>query len=159
MTVEKAIEILSDVGDINRCCAEDAEALDMAIKALEQQSCEDCISREATIEAIYKKYIGGKDAIKNAPINDLYAEGLAEAVDAVWDMPSVTPKAEQKAVLDKIRAEILDEAEYAYADFDRYKEDILHAEPDELPDDDFRYGLERAVEIINKYKAESEGNA
>ena len=37
MTAEKAIEILSDVGDINRCCAEDAEALDMAIKALEQQ--------------------------------------------------------------------------------------------------------------------------
>jgi hypothetical protein len=63
---------------------------------------------------------------------------------------------EQKDVLDKIRAEILDEAEYAYADFDRYKEDILCAEPDELPDDDFRYGLERAVEIINKYKSESE---
>lgn len=63
---------------------------------------------------------------------------------------------EQQNVLDKIKAEILDEAEYAYADFDRYKEDILHAEPDELPDDDFRYGLERAVEIINKYKAESE---
>jgi hypothetical protein len=35
MTAEKAIEILSDVGDINRCCEEDAEALDMAIKALE----------------------------------------------------------------------------------------------------------------------------
>ena len=35
MTVEKAIEILSDVGDISRCCAEDAEALEMAIKALE----------------------------------------------------------------------------------------------------------------------------
>lgn len=43
MTVEKAIEILSDVGDINRCCAEDAEALDIAIKALEQQVCDnDC---------------------------------------------------------------------------------------------------------------------
>lgn len=38
MTTEKAIEILSDVGDINRCCAEDAEALDMAIKALEEVS-------------------------------------------------------------------------------------------------------------------------
>ena len=38
MTTEKAIEILSDVGDINRCCAEDAEALDMAIKALKQQT-------------------------------------------------------------------------------------------------------------------------
>lgn len=57
---------------------------------------------------------------------------------------------EQQDVLDKIRAEILDEAEYAYADFDRYKEDILYAEPDELPDDDFRYGMERAVEIIDK---------
>lgn len=63
---------------------------------------------------------------------------------------------EQEDILNEIRAEILDEAEYAYADFDRYKEDILHAEPDELPDDDFRYGLERAAEIINKYKTESE---
>lgn len=59
---------------------------------------------------------------------------------------------EQEDILEKVRAEILDEAEYAYADFDQYKEDILHAEPDELPDDDFRYGLERAVEIINKYR-------
>ena len=63
----------------------------------------------------------------------------------------------QADVLDKIRAEILDEAEYAYADFDKYKEDILHSESDELPDDDFRYGLERAVEIINKYKVENGG--
>ena len=60
-------------------------------------------------------------------------------------------KATVKDVLDSIKAEILDEAEYAYADFDEYKYDILHAEPDELPDDDFRYGMERAVEIINKY--------
>lgn len=55
-------------------------------------------------------------------------------------------------MFDKIISEIDDEAEYAYADFDEYKEDILHAESDELPDDDFRYGLERAVEIINKYR-------
>lgn len=61
---------------------------------------------------------------------------------------------EQESIIDKIRAEILDEAEYAYADFDRYKEDILRSEPDELPDDDFRYGLERAVEIIDKYRKE-----
>lgn len=45
MTVEKAIEILSDVGDINRCCAEDAEALDMAIKALEQTRWIPCAER------------------------------------------------------------------------------------------------------------------
>ena len=36
MTTEKAIEILSGFGIINRYCTEDAEALDMAIKALEQ---------------------------------------------------------------------------------------------------------------------------
>jgi hypothetical protein len=45
MTAEKAIEILSDVGDINRCCAEDAEALDMAIKALEQTRWIPCAER------------------------------------------------------------------------------------------------------------------
>ena len=67
------------------------EALDIAIKALESQPCDDCISRKATIDAIYKKYIGGKDAVENAPINDLYACGLEEAVDAVENMSSVTP--------------------------------------------------------------------
>ena len=54
---------------------------------------DDLISRQAAIDAIYGCYIGGKGAIKNAPINDLYADGLAEAVDAVWNMPSVTPQA------------------------------------------------------------------
>lgn len=68
----------------------------------------------------------------------------------------VEPKAEQKAILDKIKAEIWEEAEWAYSNFDEYKEIVLEAEPDELPDDEFRFGLHRAVEIINKYKAESE---
>lgn len=52
MTTEEAIKILSDVGDINRCCAEDAEALDMAIKALDQQTCEDCISRKTELDGL-----------------------------------------------------------------------------------------------------------
>lgn len=51
---------------------------------------------------------------------------------------------------DKIIEQIKDEADYAYADFDRYKEDILYAEADELPDDDFRYGLRRAIEIMRE---------
>ena len=71
---------------------------DVATEQLEQlgyslgekiRTSEDCISRQAMIDAIYKKHIGGKDAIKNAPINDLYACGLEGAVDAVEDMPSV----------------------------------------------------------------------
>ena len=65
---------------------------DDVLKALEQEPCEDWISRQDTIDAIYKKHIGGKDAIENAQINDLYACGLEEAVDAVENMPSVTPQ-------------------------------------------------------------------
>lgn len=57
----------------------------------------------------------------------------------------------EREVLDKIRAEIIDEKDFAYADFERYKEEVLGAEPDELPDDDFRFGMERAIEIIDRY--------
>lgn len=67
---------------------------------------------------------------------------------------------EQEPILDKIRAEILEEKECAYADFERYKVDYLGQDwkdaLDSLPQDDFRYGMERAVEIIDKYKVESE---
>ena len=96
----------------------------------------DLISRQAAIDAIYGCYIGGKDAIKNAPINDLYAEGLADAVDAIWELPSVTPKAEQKAVLDKIKAEIEQITDTMGVSYYQYvsKVDVL--------------------QIIDKYKAE-----
>lgn len=90
MTENEASFILSNI-DRRVCDDELNDALEMAIKALEQQPCEDTISRQAAIDAIYGCYIGGKEAIKKAPINDLYADGLAEAVDAVWDMPSVQP--------------------------------------------------------------------
>ena len=64
-------------------------------------------------------------------------------------------------VLDKIRAEILEEKEHAYADFERYKVEYLGQDwedaLDSLPQDDFRYGMERCLAIIDKYKAESEG--
>ena len=64
-------------------------------------------------------------------------------------------------VLDKARARILEEKECAYADFNQYKVDYLGVDSeyveDELPQDDFRYGMERCIEIIDKCKAESEG--
>ena len=64
-------------------------------------------------------------------------------------------------MLDKIRSEIIEEKDYAYADFEQYKVDYLGVDAEyvenELPQDDFRYGMERAIEIINKYKAKSEG--
>lgn len=66
-----------------------------------------------------------------------------------------------KELLAKIRAEILKERECAYADFERYKVEYLGQDwedaLDSLPQDDFRYGMERAIELIDKYMAESEG--
>ena len=65
----------------------------------------------------------------------------------------------QAIPLDKVkqaREQIIDEKDFAYADFEQYKEEVLYAESDELPDDDFRYGMERCLEILNKLIAESE---
>ena len=81
MTKEEAIYYLKSSGMSD-------EQIKSVIDAF---TCEDCISRKATIDAIYKKHVGGKDAVENAPINDLYACGLEEAIDAVENMPPVTP--------------------------------------------------------------------
>lgn len=55
--------------------------------------------------------------------------------------------------LDKIKAEIEEEKECAYADFEEYKVEYLGQDwedaPDSLPQDDFRYGMERCIEILN----------
>ena len=89
MTREEAIRLL----DLNReylkntnniGLKDDIEALDMAIKALEREPCEDCISKQAAIE-ICKNH--GHD-------NSAYYISL---------LPSVTPKTD---ALDKIRAYI-----------------------------------------------------
>ena len=50
-----------------------------------------------------------------------------------------------------VREQLIDEKEFAYADFDEYKRDVLGIDDiDDLPDDDFRYGMERAIDIIDK---------
>lgn len=51
-------------------------------------------------------------------------------------------------VWQEIKDQIREEAELAYADFDEYKQNVLGIEADELPDDDFRFGMERCLEII-----------
>lgn len=102
-----------------------------------------------TREEAKKIIIKERDSLRANPIvkvDDCLYEALDMAIKVL----------EHEAILDKIIAEIWEEAEWAYSDFDDYKEVVLEAEPDELPDDEFRFGLHRAVEIINKYKAESE---
>ena len=53
----------------------------------------------------------------------------------------------------KLREDIIDEAEFAYADFDEYKYEVLGIDDvDDLPNDDYRYGMERALELIDIYR-------
>ena len=72
------------------------------------------------------------------------------------EFPIVEEYCKDKVVaeLEKIKAEIQEEKEYAYADFEQYKVDYLGVDReyvcDELPNDDFRYGMERCIEIIDK---------
>lgn len=87
MTTEKAIKILSDVGDINRCCADDAEALDMAIKALEQQPCEDCISRKLLSDNICEGI-----SCNECSFNEIDGESGCLLLKRFDELPSVTPK-------------------------------------------------------------------
>lgn len=101
------------------------EAVDVAIKALSAEPCEDAISRAWLKEAIHNFYYG----LKHTPTE----EDIQAYIDAA---PSVTPK--QNDVLDKIRAEI----EQAYCkvsnDYDKGR----------------NYGLYMAAQIIDKYKGE-----
>lgn len=53
MTKNEAIEVLKN--DIEICTIQQQQACDMAIKALEQQPCEDCISRAEALKAIEKE--------------------------------------------------------------------------------------------------------
>ncbi len=90
-----------------------------------------------------------------------------EAVSAEIEMYNIAIKAmeqgfkamEQGFILDKLRAELLDEKECAYADFESYKVEYLGQDwedvYDSLPQDDFRYGIERCINLIDRYKAEN----
>ncbi len=112
------------------------------------------MTREEAVKEIEKAF---EPAFANYIITAL-TEG-ATVSDKEQDKPIVEidlysvikQKYVEREALDKIRADIIDEKDFAYADFDRYKEEVLGAEVDELPDDDFRFGMERAIEVIDKY--------
>lgn len=54
MTREEAIDILQNTSFFGRTIDDIDTAIDMAIQALEQEPCEDCISRQATVERLCK---------------------------------------------------------------------------------------------------------
>ena len=114
MTTQEASKILKEIlTDVLWDCGERSEAVEMAIKALEQQPCEDCISRQAVLEGI-AEWVADGYADSEADISHISS--------LVTHLPSVTPKEKseyehdhevvkayndgQAYILDKIRAEI-----------------------------------------------------
>lgn len=122
------------------------DGYDMAIKALEQQTCEDCISREAVEKITWEE-----------PSYDDALNVLTEVRDKVRALPSVTPKQTRwipvsekdyipKNILDKIRAEIENHCGLTKENHCRYCSYCNNL-----------MGVREILEIIDKYKAESEG--
>lgn len=130
MSREEAIKVLKEYLALDKDIdSEYLEAQKVAIKALEEQE---------NPNSIRINFVGEEEAKE-------FDEYL---------------KNQQEAILNKIKAKLIEEKECAYADFERYKveylgqdwEDVL----DSLPQDDFRYGMERCIEIIDKYKESEE---
>ena len=96
MTREEAIKILKNERgyfcDFKGC--QEQQALTMAIKALEQQPCEDCISRQ---EAINRIEVRRKITCESDPYNyeewtKGYEEGIDDAIAMINSVPPVTPQ-------------------------------------------------------------------
>lgn len=78
MTIEEAIFILANI-DRRVCDDELSEALDMAIQALNQEPCDDCISRQAVLE-----YIEGNEAdLWHKSENELVCQDIKELLPVI----------------------------------------------------------------------------
>lgn len=99
MNREEAIARIKDHIEIHKLYEKNAvkitEALEMAIKALEQEPCEDAVSREAVTDVIRHSEIFST-WYEMDDTDDIVAEVIDEArkqlVDDVNELPSVTPK-------------------------------------------------------------------
>lgn len=94
MTREEAIEILKEIidegwliSDNNKCTA--INVLEMAIKALEQEPCEDCISRKAVTDTTICEGISCNECSLNTCEDGQSGCLLKERVDK---LPPVTPQ-------------------------------------------------------------------
>lgn len=91
MTKEKSIEIIQELWRYKETDkyieTEIRQALDMAIEALAQKSCEDAISREAVIDGISKYF--HDEYYQRTSIQDC-RDCLIE--DVITKLPSVTPQ-------------------------------------------------------------------
>ena len=105
MTNEEAIEYnknlreymrITDTESEFKFLKENYEALDMAIKALEQEPCEDCISRAEAINAIEEYGSVWMEYTEEMSIHQIAERALKASKQSMYkilhDLPSVQPK-------------------------------------------------------------------
>ena len=141
MTREEAIKTIKE-----NCCAmcaygsQDMDSCDIrscdnkdAIKALEQEPCEDAISREEAKKAMFE--LCGDGSLKENSWRD--NPNIDAIIDALDNIPSVTPK-QKTSVIDEIRTEISD-----------FEEEVFHR-----PNTDYSdyAAIRHCLEIIDKYR-------
>lgn len=149
MTHEEAITILKYNLNVihqtidGRTDPKEVEALDMAIKALEKKP--------------YEKFESVKDHIcKLASDYKCWDNRLTddEALELAHKLEQEPCKKDviHMSVIEDIKAEIKEEQEYAYADFDEYNNEILGFDDTDVCERDLCcIGLGRALQIINKH--------
>lgn len=149
MTNEEAIYELSV--NVDYKTPQIREACQMAIKALEQQPCEDCISREAVLETIEAC---NSDGLKGIFCSYNDGERFKEYIKA---LPSVTPK-------EKSEYEHDHEVVKAYNDGQAYILDKIKAEVELLGKDYLgcpqpQVVCDDVIKIIDKYRGDTDGNS
>jgi hypothetical protein len=95
MTNEQAISIMT-IQRPRIGTKEKLEAYDMAIEALEQKPCDDCISREALRQKLQKRhdfFVNAYGSFKDMPLNDkARVDEISSCIAEVVNAPSVTPQ-------------------------------------------------------------------
>ena len=86
MTAEEAVKQINENCYFASISEKTKQALEMAIKALEQQTSEDCISRQAVIDHICESKECYKEECKGRTLKRCYD------LQWVFDLPSVTPR-------------------------------------------------------------------
>ena len=100
MTREEAIKKLKEQqNEFNEHCIDYAginEAYNMAIKALEQKPCDDCISRQALKRKLQENhdfFVNAYGGFSNMSLNDkARVDEITNCIAMVVNEPSVTPK-------------------------------------------------------------------
>lgn len=110
MTREEAIAILESEKPCNNKTLKYSDdvlilALDMAIKALEQESCEDVISRQAVYEMLDSMLDDSSDNKRNQLVS------LDSIADEIAELPSVKPQEPKTEKVFKMRDATLEERE------------------------------------------------